>query len=150
MEETKKKKVIRIVTFVALTIVVILAVVLTMYFVQKNDKDKKIEYITGDINQTIENGSYNYKVYDLKSYQVEEGKARLVISIEIEAKEDLALNLSDFKVENYALESESGFKNSLNSGEKLDFQLNYVVKLDHKLLYLIYNNIKINLGEAHA
>ena len=87
MEETKKKKVIRIVTFVALTIVVILAVVLTMYFVQKNDKDKKIEYITGDINQTIENGSYNFKVYDLKSYQVEEDKARLVISIEIEAKE---------------------------------------------------------------
>ena len=150
MDTQKKSKIIRIVTFVALTIIVILAIVLTMYFVQKNDEKNNIDYISGEIGKTIENGSYYFKVYDLKSEGVDEENVRLTIYIEIQAKEDLELNIDDFKLDNYALESQSGFNNSINSGEKLDFQLNYVVKSDNKLLYLIYNNIKIALGEAHA
>ena len=150
MDTQKKSKIIRIVTFVALTIIVILAIVLTMYFVQKNDEKNNIDYINGEIGKTIENGSYYFKVYDLKSEEASEENVRLTIYIEIQAKEDVELNIDDFKLDNYALESQSGFNNSIKSGEKLDFQLNYVVKCDNKLLYLIYNNIKIALGEAHA
>ena len=150
MEAQKKKKVFRIGVFVALTIVVILAVVLTMYFVQKAEDKTKIEYKIGDVGTTIENGAYNFKVKDLKPDPIDDDHVKLQIYIEIEPNEDLNLNLADFKLSDYTLESQSGFNSSIKSGEKIEFQLNYVVKLDQELLYLIYNNIKIRLGEAHA
>ena len=55
MEQQKKQKTIRIVSLVALTILVIVGVVLTMYFVQKADNK---EYIQGVIGQEIDTKDY--------------------------------------------------------------------------------------------
>ena len=149
MDTQKKSKIIRIVSLIALTVIVIAGIVLTVFFVQKTEPPT-IKYINGEVNKTIELDEYNFIVSKLNFEGVDDENVKMTITISIEAKEDTKIFIEDFKVNNYELESQSGFKETINSGEILEFQLNYVVKLDQELLYLIYNNIKIALGEAHA
>ena len=152
MEESKKKKYIRIVSLIALTIFVIVGVALTIYFVQKKDNENKIEYILGEINKPIENEDVILTVKDFKSSSEgqKDGYAKVTIKIEVQAKKDMTILLSDFNLHNYALDSQNGFESELKKDNISAFELNYVVKLDQKLLYIIYNNIKIALGEAYA
>lgn len=152
MDDIKKKRYIRIVSLIALTIFVVTAIALTIYFVQKNDEKNKIEYISGDIGKDIEVTDLIFKVKDFKSTSEgqADGYAKVTISIEIKAKETLDLKLEDFKLGDYAISSQSGFTSHIEKDNNSSFELNYVVKLDQKLLYIIYHNIKIALGEAYA
>ena len=146
MEQTKKQKTIRIVGLVVLTILVILGVVLTIYFVQKADK-----VISGDIRQEIDTKNYTFKVTNFVCDRTEQadGYTKATISIEIKAKKNIKVDLSKFILGEYTLLSEEGFKESIKKDDISQFELNYVVKVDQKLLYIIYNNIKIALGEAY-
>ncbi len=148
MEQTKKQKTIRIVGLVVLTILVILGVFLTIYFVQKADNK---EYLTGEVGQEIDAGDYTFKVTNFVCDNQDrvDGCTKATISIEIKAKKNLKVKLSKFKLGEYTLLSEEGFKESIKKDDISQFELNYVVKVDQKLLYIIYNNIKIALGEAY-
>ena len=146
MEQTKKQKTIRIVSLIALTILVIVGVVLTIYFVQKADT-----IIVGEIGKEIENKDYTIKVTNFvcDNTDQETGFTKATITIEMKAKKNIKVNLSKFALGDYTLLSADGFKESLKKGDISQFELNYVVKVDQKLLYIIYNNIKIALGEAY-
>ena len=146
MEQTKKQKTIRIVGLVVLTILVILGVVLTIYFVQKADK-----VISGGIRQEIDTKNYTFKVTNFVCDRTgqADGYTKATISIEIKAKKNIKVDLSKFSLGEYTLLSEEGFKESIKKDDISQFELNYVVKVDQKLLYIIYNNIKIALGEAY-
>ena len=67
MSNDKKQTAIRIVGFIALTILVIVGVILTIYFVQKAEDNSKIEYINGQIGTRMELGDSYFTVTDVCS-----------------------------------------------------------------------------------
>jgi len=148
MSNDKKQTAIRIVGFIALTILVIVGVILTIYFVQKAEDNSKIEYINGQIGTRMELGDSYFTVTDFKTISKDSEKAIVQVEVKIEAKESTSLSLSNFSLDSGTFLTEEGFKESLEKDEILTFELNYVVKLDNSLLYLIYKNFKIALGEV--
>lgn len=150
MGQKKKEKVLRIVGLVALTIIIIVGVVLTIYFVQKNSDEQVINYTSGEINQLIEKGSFNFKVINFEtiSQNVDAGESEVKVTVEIRANEDISLSINDFNLNQYAYASQENFKNSLNKDETLSFSVNYVVKTNKELLFFIYKDIKISLGQV--
>ena len=148
MSNDKKQTAIRIVGFIALTILVIVGVILTIYFVQKAEDNSKIEYINGQIGTRMELGDSYFTVTDFKTISKDSEKAIVQVEVKIEAKESTSLSLSNFSLDGGTFLTEEGFKESLEKDEILTFELNYVVKLDNSLLYLIYKNFKIALGEV--
>ncbi|MBE5763417.1 MAG: hypothetical protein E7338_04265 [Clostridiales bacterium] len=146
MENTKKQKVIRIVGLVTLTILVIVGVILTVYFVQKADNSKVI----GQIGQTIEQDNYNYTVTNFKINKetATDEYVEVTTYITMEAKKNISVKIKDFSLNNYELKDAVSFPEKINKGEKASFELNWVVKKDSELLYLIYKNIRIALGEV--
>ena len=148
MSNDKKQTAIRIVGFIALTILVIVGVILTIYFVQKAEDNSKIEYINGQIGTRMELGDSYFTVTDFKTISKDSEKAIVQVEVKIESKESTSLSLSNFSLDSGTFLTEEGFKESLEKDEILTFELNYVVKLDNSLLYLIYKNFKIALGEV--
>ncbi|MCR4875054.1 MAG: hypothetical protein K5923_04925 [Clostridia bacterium] len=148
--EDKKQKRIRIIGLITLTILVVVGVILAIYFTQKKDNESQIEYINTEIKKVVEQDDYDFKVYDFKTTLdgQEEGSAYVSVYLTITAKKDINIALSDFSLGNYAIKSQNGFKNELKEGESLSFELNYVVKSNQELLYLIYKNIKVALGQV--
>ena len=152
MEQTKKQKTIRIVGFIALTILIVVGVILTIYFVQKADeaKNPQIDYIKGQINQKMESNDCYFTVTNFKTLSIDEqkSKANVQVEVKIEARQDMNLSITNFALDSGSYVSQEGFKETLEKDEILTFELNYVVKLDNSLLYLIYKNFKIALGEV--
>ena len=148
--EDKKQKRIRVIGLITLTVLVIVGVILAVYFTQKKENEGTIEYIKTSIGKTVEQDAYDFKVYDFKTSTdgQEEGEIFASVYITITAKQDINLTLSDFSLGNYALKAQNGFKNDIKQGESLSFELNYVVKSNQELLYLIYKNIKVALGQV--
>ena len=108
MEQTKKQKTIRIVGLVALTILVIVGVILTIYFVQKADNK---EYITGEVNQEIETDDYIFKVTNFVCDNIDQptGYTKAAISIEIKAKKDMKVKAGDVITEENVRSIRPGF-----------------------------------------
>ena len=146
MENTKKQKVIRIVGLVTLTILVIVGVILTIYFVQKAENSK----VTGQIGQTIEQDNYYFTVTNFKTNKdsVDGDYIEVTTYITMEAKKNISVKIKDFSLNDYELKDAVSFPEKINKGEKASFELNWVVKKDSELLYLIYKNIRIALGEV--
>ena len=150
MEENKKQKRIRVIGLITLTVLVIVGVILAIYFVQKkdNEENKKIEYIVTEVNKAVEQDAFDFKVTNFKTNgDIDGDDAHVSVYVTITAKQDMHLEQSDFLLNNYTQEGQNGFKNDINNGESLSFELNFVVKT-HQSLYLIYKNIKVNLGEV--
>lgn len=149
MEQEKKLKWIRIVGLITLTILVIVGVVLTMYFIQKKDTKEVVQYTQKQIGDAVEFDGYTYLVKDFKVLgENADDTSDVQIEIEIEATKDINISLDDFKLVEGTLQSHGGFNGEINSGDKITFKLIYVVKTDNKLLYLIYKNIKTALGQV--
>ena len=150
MEENKKQKRIRVIGLITLTVLVIVGVILAIYFVQKkdNEENKKIEYIVTEVNKAVEQDAFDFKVTNFKTNgDIDGDDAHVSVYVTITAKQDMHLEQSDFLLNNYTQEGQNGFKNDINNGESLSFELNFVVKTNQSL-YLIYKNIKVNLGEV--
>lgn len=147
--EDKKQKRIRIIGLITLTILVVVGVILAIYFTQKkdNENNQKIDYIVTDVNKVVNQDAFDFIATIDKDREIEGDSAHISLSVTISAKQDMNLVLSDFIVNNSTLESQNGFKNDIKSGESLSFELNFVVKTNQSL-YLIYKNIKVNLGEV--
>ena len=147
--EDKKQKRIRVIGLITLTVLVIVGVILAIYFTQKkdNENNQKIEYIVTDVNKVVNQDAFDFIATIDKDAEIEGDIAHISLSVTITAKQDMNLALSDFIVNNSTLESQNGFKNDIKSGESLSFELNFVVKTNQSL-YLIYKNIKVNLGEV--
>ena len=145
MEQIKKQKYLRIVGLVTLTILVVVGVVLAIYFTQKNDT-----IITGQIGQRIVQEKYDFTVtnFTTDKESLKDGYYICTTYITIEAKKDMKISLKDFSLNGYELKEANGFKEKIKKGENLSFELNWVVKEDKELLYLIYKNLKIALGEV--
>ena len=148
--EDKKQKRIRVIGLITLTVLVIVGVILAVYFTQKNENDNKIEYINTEIGKIVECDAFDFRVtnFTYTSEGQDEGNVSLNVFVTIDAKQDMHLSLSDFSLNNSAVKAQNGFKNDINQGESLSFELNYVVKSNQELLYLIYKNIKVALGQV--
>ena len=147
--EDKKQKRIRVIGLITLTVLVIVGVILAIYFTQKKDNEdnQKVEYIVTQINETVNQDAFDLIVTNKKDGEIAGDNAHISVYVTISAKQDINLELSDFMVNNSTPESQNGFENDIKSGESLSFELNFVVKTNQSL-YLIYKNIKVNLGEV--
>ena len=87
---------------IAITLAVIVAIILVIYFVQKNDDDKKL--VTGAIGQTVSTSQADIRVTDTRILQsvdgltIEDGKCFLQISVEIKANKKIRILSDKFEV----------------------------------------------------
>ena len=154
MMDEKKQKRIRIVGLVVLTILVIVGIVLTIYFVQKNDSknNEKKDYIKAQINQTVSLEKIDFTVTGVEFEPFNsEGLISMWVTVRIDAKEFFTDSLLSYQLRNVDEPyGQEGHKDYLYSGESSTFKVNFVVKDNQELLYLIYaGKIEIALGEAH-
>lgn len=139
MVKVKNKK--AFIGLIAITIVVVAAVVCVIYFVDKY-MDVELEQIS--INQEAQNDEYSFKVLDLQKEDTSE-KTIIRVNIVIEAKKSLKLKEKDFKVNGAVPISSENFSSSLGKNEKAEFSLYYEIESE-QLQFLEYDKYKVALG----
>lgn len=139
MVKVKNKK--AFIGLIAITIVVVAAVVCVIYFVDKY-MDVELEQIS--INQEVQNDEYSFKVLDLQKEDSSE-KTIIRVNIVIEAKKSLKLKERDFKVNGAVPISSENFSSSLGENEKVEFSLYYEIESE-QLQFLEYDKYKVALG----
>lgn len=139
MVKVKNKK--AFIGLIAITIVVVAAIVCVIYFVDKY-MDVELEQIS--INQEVQNDEYSFKVLNLQKEDTSE-KTIIRVDIVIEAKKSLKLKESDFKVNGAVPISNENFSSSLGENEKVEFSLYYEIESE-QLQFLEYDKYKVALG----
>lgn len=139
MVKVKNKK--AFIGLIAITIVVVAAIVCVIYFVDKY-MDVELEQIS--INQEAQNDEYSFKVLNLQKEDTSE-KTIIRVDIVIEAKKSLKLKESDFKVNGAVPISSENFSSSLGENEKVEFSLYYEIESE-QLQFLEYDKYKVALG----
>lgn len=139
MVKVKNKK--AFIGLIAITIVVVAAIVCVIYFVDKY-MDVELEQIS--INQEAQNDEYSFKVLNLQKEDTSE-KTIIRVNIVIEAKKSLKLKESDFKVNGAVPISSENFSSSLGENEKVEFSLYYEIESE-QLQFLEYDKYKVALG----
>ena len=139
MVKVKNKK--AFIGLIAITIVVVAAIVCVIYFVDKY-MDVELEQIS--INQEVQNDEYSFKVLDLQKEDSSE-KTIIRVNIVIEAKKSLKLKERDFKVNGVVPISSENFSSSLGENEKVEFSLYYEIESE-QLQFLEYDKYKVALG----
>lgn len=141
MGNIKNKKIF--IGLVILTIVVIAAVVLTVFLVNKY---VDVEPQTIEINKLAENDDYTFIV---KSMKVEkyENFAKIELCIEINAKKTIRLKEKDFTVNGLKASSSEGFLTSISKGQKNEFKLYYDVS-STQVQFLKYDKYRVALGNV--
>ena len=87
---------------VVVTIAVVVAIILIVYFVQKNDEDKKLKY--GHVGQVVSTSQADIcvkdwtVVEDADGYTVGEGKCVYLLKVEIKPKKKIRVSRSKFEV----------------------------------------------------
>ena len=87
---------------IAITVAVVVAIILVIYFVQKNDEDKKL--VTGAIGQTVSTSQADICVKDMSILQsvdgltAEDGKCFLQVTVEIKANKKIRLSSDKFEI----------------------------------------------------
>ena len=87
---------------IVVTLAVVIAIILVIYFVQKNDADSKIR--TGAIGQIISTPQADVCVKDMQKLRIfgaltaEDGKCFLLVSVEIKANKKLGVSSNKFEI----------------------------------------------------
>lgn len=151
---------------IVITLAVVLAVFLIIFFVNKAEKEKleNSRETSSYIGQLCKADDLDYKVFDNKKFQefgdlkADEGNCFLLIGIELTAKKDITVKTKDFKVddgifaeatsEEYYILNED---KDIASGEKIVFYLLCEVESDRiESFYLHAYGYKIDLGGTGA
>ncbi|MGN0772029.1 MAG: hypothetical protein ACI4MI_05545 [Christensenellales bacterium] len=102
---SKNGKTIKTVILVIVTLVVVAAVFLTVYFVEKNDKSRWDKSYIGSINQS-DGLQWSVESVDfegtLEGMSAADGKIWAVIKVSLTAKSDKTVKPSDFELEGVA------------------------------------------------
>ncbi|MDE6473512.1 MAG: hypothetical protein K2L70_00225 [Clostridia bacterium] len=87
---------------VVVTLAIVVAIILVIYFVQKNDADSKIK--TGAIGQTVSTSQADVCVKDMQKLQsvggltAEAGKCFLLVSVELKANKNINVASNKFEI----------------------------------------------------
>ena len=153
---------------IALTVIVVVAIILVVYFVQKNEDDGKLKF--GHIGQVVSTSKADIrvidwrKVEDVDGYTVVDGKCIYLMKIEIKAKKNIRVSSSKFEIKDgknltaqgiqrfpsgdetleiIACEGEEYFK----SGRRETFEILYEVENNRVASYFLYAfGARIDLG----
>ncbi|MDE6361822.1 MAG: DUF4352 domain-containing protein [Clostridia bacterium] len=153
---------------VVVTLAIVVAIILVIYFVQKNDADSKIK--TGAIGQTVSTSQADVCVKDMQKLQshgsltAEDGKCFLLVSVEIKANKKLTVSTSKFEIKdgkNITAEGREQIPSgdmtleiiacegeiALQKGESQTYQILYEVEDNRVASYYLYAyGAKIDLG----
>ncbi|MDE5655146.1 MAG: DUF4352 domain-containing protein [Clostridia bacterium] len=154
---------------IAVTIAVVVAIILVVYFVQKSDDDGKLQ--TGAISQTVSTSQADICVKDMRVLQsvdgltAEEGNCFLQVSVEIKANKKITVDSGKFEVKggknvtnaNRHYDTSSGDEileviacegeTTLKKGESKTFNLLYEVEYNRVASYYLYAyGARIDLG----
>ena len=135
---------------VVITLAIVVAIILVIYFVQKNDDDNKLR--TGAIGDTVSTSQADIHVTSMSmtNYEdglfAEDGKCFLVLSVEIKANKKITVSSDKFEVKdgkNLTAEDESVLK----KGKSKSFRLVYEVERNRIASYFLYAyGARIDLG----
>ena len=153
---------------IALTVVVVVAIILVIYFVQKNENDGKLKY--GHIGQVVSTSKADIcvkewrKAEDVEGYTIKDGKCVYLLKVEIKAKKNIRVSSSKFEIKDsknltaegikrfssgdetlqvIACEREEYFK----SGRSETFEILYEVEDNRVVSYFLYAfGARIDLG----
>ena len=143
---------------IAVTIAIVVAIILVVYFVQRNEDDGKLK--TGAIGQVVSTSQADICVKDMRILQsidditAGDGKCFLLLSVEIKANKKLTLSSGKFEVKDginltadgkgfIALDGET----TLRKGESKTFNLLYEVEYNRAESYFLYAyGARIDLG----
>lgn len=98
MDSRKKSRLLKGVGLIALTIIVVVSVFLTIYFVDKNSKFESV-----DIGYTIDTKYYDFTVENVDFTKNDEENSTLVVYISIVGKKDCKIKNNSFKMDNASL-----------------------------------------------
>lgn len=146
---------------IAITLAVIVAIILIVYFTQKSDDDSALK--RGGIGQTISINRADIVVMNMElrdavgDLRADEGRCFFVINVAFKAKAKLVLSPESFEViggrQVFPVEDgTSFFSNSLTlkKGEECNVNLAYEVESDRiESFYLKVFNAKIDLGGSN-
>lgn len=154
MKQSIKAK--RNIGLIVLTVLVVVAIVLVIYFVQKADLEGRIK--KGAIGQTLSTKSADICVSNMKVSEyangeaAAEGKCFLMLSIEFVAKKDMTLVPDKFEVKGgrrvlHSADDYLNEKTALKKGESRTFKLMYEVEKNRVDSYFLYGyGVQIDLG----
>lgn len=154
MKQSIKAK--RNIGLIVLTVLVVVAIVLVIYFVQKADLDGRIK--KGAIGQTLSAKSADVCVSDMNISQsvggetAADGKCFFVLTIKFDAKKDMTVVPDKFEVKGgrRILHGADGYLNekaALKKGESKTFKLVYEVENNRVDSYFLYGyGVQIDLG----
>lgn len=147
---------------IVITVAVVVAVFLIIFFVNKSEKEKleSSKETSSHIGEVCTRDDLDYKVFanvklsEFGELKADKGKCFLLIGIEITAKKDLTVKADDFKVDDgKAIVTDDGEyvmltdSKELKSGEKTTFYLLYEVQAERiESFYLHAYGYKIDLG----
>lgn len=142
---------------IVLTLAVVLAVFLIVFFVNKADENNQIK--DAHIGQQLESKKLSFKVNDMKiknsfaDIVASDGKCLMVVNVTATAKKDVELKRQDFSIEKgeqkYSESEEYNLLDSINlkSGQSVEFYLVFEVAQNQMAsFYLTAYNYKIDLG----
>lgn len=141
---------------IVLTVLVVVAIVLVIYFVQKADLDGRIK--KGAIGQTLSTKSADICVSNMRisssigGETAADDKCFFVLTVKFDAKKDMTVVADKFEVKGgrRVLQSADGFLNekaSLKKGESNTFKLVYEVENNRVDSYFLYGyGVQIDLG----
>ncbi|MDE7079192.1 MAG: DUF4352 domain-containing protein [Clostridia bacterium] len=161
MKLTLKAK--RNIGLVVLTLVLIVAIILIVYFVQKSDSESKLK--TGAVGQTVSTSQADVCVKELRVAQsvgeveANDGKCFLLVRVEITANKKIKASSVDFEVKDgvnvtngYTSHNGHSFmvdaiEYTLKKGESETFDLIFEVESERAESYYLYAfGARIDLG----
>lgn len=146
---------------IAITVVVIVAIILVIYFVQKNDADGKLK--TGAIGQTVSTSQADVCVKNMRIFKsldgltAEQGNCFIWLSVEIKANKKIFVSCDKFQVNDGKNVTEIYYAGSkeidcdgeiiLQKGESKTLELAYEVQAERVAsFYLFAYGARIDLG----
>ena len=138
---------------VVVTIAVVVAIILIVYFVQKSDEDKKLKY--GHIGQVVSTSQADIcvkdwtVVADADGYTVGEGKCIYLLKVEIKANKNIRVSSSKFEVKDGKNLTAEGIQREeyFKGGRSETFEILYEVESNRiESYYLEAFGVKIDLG----
>ena len=155
MSAIKDNKKLKIAMLVIVTLLVVTAVFLTIFLVEKNDKSRWEKSYIGQVNdasgvQWCVKDVYFVRTIDGNS--AVEGKIWAVVTIDMTMLKDKTISPTDFELSGVspdtAIESCLASKIKVNKGEKLDIQLAFEVQESGAELKLYCYGYAVAIGSS--
>lgn len=157
MEKDKRSKILKATGLVVLTVLIVVSIFLSIYFVNKNNPNDKeaVNTFVGNANAT-DFGAFTVTGRELKKSingQVpKEGNVFFVISMDVVARDkNMTIKKSQFNFSGYKAKKIDGYfykDMKLKAGEKSSIKIVYEVPVSNREMFLYCYGYRVKMGNS--